>query len=59
MPSLTCTLPFSGTPEIKEYLFLFTLWGMSPFGVIPNNYQTHTVLTEFFVFLHLYFPDPQ
>lgn len=59
MASLLSTLPFSVTSEIKEYLFSCTFWRVSPFDAIPNNYQTHTVLTESSVFLHLYFSEPQ
>lgn len=49
MSSLMFTLPFGGSPEIKEYLFSFTFLRVSPFGAIPNNYQIHNVLTEFSV----------
>lgn len=53
MSNLMFTLPFRGSPEIKEYLFLLTFWRVSPFGVIPNSYQIHTVLTEFSVSIYI------
>ena len=58
MASLLSTLPFSVTPEIKEYLFLCTFCRVNPFGAVSNNYQIPTVLTESSVFLHLYFSEP-